>query len=57
MNELETGIGFSFTVFPQSPVLLQPREVALDDPAFGHDLKNVQFAAFGDPHGDLLAPI
>ena len=54
MNELQAGIEFSFAVFPESSVFLQPGKAALDNPALGHDLEGVQLAAFGNLHGDML---
>lgn len=55
MNELQTGIEFSFAVFPQAAIFLQPSKAAFDDPALGYDLKSVQLAALGDLHGNALA--
>ena len=55
MDELQAGVELAFAVLPQPSVLLQPRKAAFDDPAFGHDLESVQFAALGDLHRHLLA--
>lgn len=55
MDELQAGVERALAVLPQPSVLFQPREAAFDDPALGHDLEGVQFAAFGDLHRDLLA--
>ena len=54
MNELQAGIEFPFAVLPEPSVFLQPGKAALDNPALGHDLEGVQFAAFGNLHGDML---
>ena len=55
MDELQAGVEPALAVLPQAPVLLQPREAALDDPALGHDLEGVQFAPLGNLHCDVLA--
>ena len=48
MNELQASIEQSLTVFPQSPVLFQPSEAVLDNPAFRHQLEGVKPASFGN---------
>lgn len=48
MDELQAGIDQSLAVLPSPPVLHQPRKIALHDPAIGHELESVQFAALGD---------
>lgn len=55
VEELKAGVEQSLTVLPQPPVLLQPGKAALDDPALGHYLECVQFAALGDLYRDVLA--
>ena len=54
MDELQAGVELSLAVFPQSPILFQPRKTAFNNPAFGHHLERVQFAAPGNLHRDLL---
>ena len=39
MHKLQAGIEPSLTVFPQPPVLLQPRKAALNHPALGYHRK------------------
>ena len=55
MNELQAGIEFALTVFPQSSILLQPGKAALDDPALGDNLERVQFTTPGNLHCHVLA--
>ena len=55
MNELQAGVEFALTVFPQSSILLQPGKAAFDDPAFGHNLERVQFTTLGNLHCHVLA--
>ena len=55
MDELQARIELALAVLPQAPVLLQPSEAAFDDPAFGHDLESMQFAALGNLDGCVFA--
>ena len=55
MDELQAGVEVTFAVFPQPPILLQPRKAALNHPTLGDDGKLVQLAAFGYLHRDILA--
>ncbi len=55
MNKLQAGVKQALTVFPKSPVLVQPREAALNDPALGNDRKGVQLASLGDLHRHVPA--
>lgn len=55
MGELQAGVEQSLAALPQPSVLLQSSEVTLNDPALGHDLEGVQFAALANLRGDLFA--
>ena len=54
MDELQAGVELALAVLPQAPVLLQPGEAAFDDPALGHDLEGMQFAALGNLDGGVF---
>ena len=53
VNELQTGVEFSFAVLPEPSALFQPSEGAFDDPAFGQHSEGMQFIAFADLHGSV----
>ena len=53
MNELQTGVEFSFAVLPEPSALFQPSKGAFDDTAFGQHSEGMQFIAFADLHGSV----
>ena len=50
---MEAGVEEAFAVFPQAPVLLEPAEGALDDPALGEHGEGVRLAALDHFHPRL----
>jgi hypothetical protein len=48
VNELQTGVDQALTVLGQPPVLVQPREAALDHPPPENHSELVQFASLGN---------
>jgi len=50
-DELQTGIEFSLTVFPQSAACVEPSKSALDDPPLRHHGKGRKRVALGHLHG------
>lgn len=52
VDGLETGVQPVLAVLPQPPVLFQPGEAVLGNPALGHHLESVQLASLNNQHSD-----